>query len=135
MGWILEVYNFLFICKIHPKAEIRDYSIKRCYISLCRHMMSLPKMCTYVWKKWKVFSHSSSGLFFSTQKNWQHFFLLLTEKHRISTKTWRNYCFVFTMKQSFLFYGDVMLRDTLSKLLWITCYTQKITKSYMLHKV
>ena len=99
-----------------------------------------PKMCTYIhiniWKKWKVF-HIHLLVFSSlTQKNWQHFFLLLTEKHRISTKTWRNYCFAFTMKQSFLFYGDVMLRDTLSKLLWITCYTQKIIKSCLaLHKV
>ena len=99
-----------------------------------------PKMCTYIhiniWKKWKVFSHSSSSLFFSNPKELTTFFLLLTEKHRISTKTWRNYCFAFTMKQSFLFYGDVMLRDTLSKLLWITCYTQKIIKSCLaLHKV
>ena len=89
-----------------------------------------------IWKKWKVFLHSSSSLFFSNPKELTTFFLLLTEKHRISTKTWRNYCFAFTMKQSFLFYGDVMLRDTLSKLLWITCYTQKIIKSCLaLHKV
>ena len=72
-----------------------------------------------IWKKWKVFLHSSSSLFFSNPKELTTFFLLLTEKHRISTKTWRNYCFAFTMKQSFLFYGDVMLRETLSKFLWI----------------
>ena len=43
-----------------------------------------PKMCTYIhmniWKKWKVFSHSSSSLFFSNPKELTTFFFVVNRK-------------------------------------------------------